>query len=249
MSDELPPLGPELEGLFDAARRDLPSAAMKAKARAALGLPAPVVSATPSPASPPTAPPSGSAGAGAGTVAGAGSAATTASIGATVVKGLLVVGLAGGAYLLGVRTGETRARDEFAALPPKTVVVERVVEKEVEKLVIAPIAEPVDAGRAIARRPAEPAPEVDDLPAELALLDAARGALAAKDGARALSVLAKYEATFPRGAMVSDARLLRLEALLLAGKRADAEALAKKLAATTDSELVRERVRRLLDAR
>lgn len=240
MSDELPPLGPELEGLFSAAREDLPAATAKAKARAALGLPA----AAPAPATPQAPASAGLTPPGAGAV-------TTAGVGATtVVKGLLVLGLAGGAYVLGVRVGDGRAREELAAVPLKTVVVEKVVEKVVERVVTVPTVAPaVDAGTLKATRPSGQAPDTDDLTAELALLDAARKALTAKDAAQALGALTKYDAAFPRGSMKSDAQLLRLEALLLAGRRAEAETLGKKLSSTTDSELVRERVRRLLDAR
>lgn len=237
MSDELPPLGSELEAMFDAAKAELPSAAAKAKARAALGLPSAVV--TP-PAPAPAAPATG---------------ATTSAAGSlTVVKGLLVLGLVGGAYALGVRTGDTRAREAFAALPPKTVIVEVPVPAKPEPIVEVPVVavavDVPDAG--VVKAPPVKRPVVedaDDLTAELALLDAARTTLAANDTAKALATLSKYDATFPRGTMRTDAQLLRLETLLKAGRRAEAETLGKKLSSATDSELVRERVRRLLDAK
>ncbi|MER2561610.1 MAG: hypothetical protein ABTQ32_12865 [Myxococcaceae bacterium] len=237
MSDELPPLGPELEGLFDAAKSDLPSAAAKAKARAMLGLPPPAVI-----------PPSTPAPAAASTPA---VVPATSALGATVVKGVLVLGLVSGAYAVGLRTGDTRAREELAALPPKTVVVERIVEVPAPVVLPAPVAEVVDAGAPASIKPVKK-PEVeqpDDLMAELAFVDGARKALAGKDAAAALSSLAAYDSKFPRGTMRTDAQLLKLEALLLAGRRSDAEALGKKVSATTDSELVRERVKRLLDAK
>ncbi|MDP1920618.1 MAG: hypothetical protein Q8L14_30525 [Myxococcales bacterium] len=232
MSDELPPLGSELEAMFDAAKAELPSAAAKAKARAALGLPSAVVT-PPAPAAPAT--------------------AATSSAGAlTVVKGLVVLGLVAGSYALGVRTGDTRAREAFAALPPKTVIVEVPVPAKPEPVVeVALVAADVpDAGAVkapVAKRPV--VEESDDLMAELALLDAARTTLAENDPTKALATLSKYDATFPRGTMRTDAQLLRLETLLKAGRRAEAETLGKKLSSATDSELVRERVRRLLDAK
>ncbi|MBL8939443.1 MAG: hypothetical protein JNM69_33085 [Archangium sp.] len=236
MSDELPPLGPELEGLFDAAKSDVPSAAAKARARAMLGLPTPAV-----------VPPAAS------TTPAVSTPAVSSGLGLTAVKGLLVLGLLGGAYVVGVRVGDSRAREELAALPPKTVVVEKVVEVRVpaEPVVPSPVAEVVDAGatvpvKAVKKPEAE---QPDDLMAELAFVDGARKALAAKDAANALTSLAAYDAKFPRGTMRTDAQLLKLEALLLAGRRSDAEALGKKVTSTTDSELVRERVKRLLDAK
>ncbi|MBM4783839.1 MAG: hypothetical protein GQE15_39725 [Archangiaceae bacterium] len=238
MSDELPPLGPELEGLFDAAKSDVPSAAAKAKARAMLGLPTPAVL----PPSTPTAP----------TVSTP--APVSSGLGLTAVKGVLVLGLLGGAYVIGVRVGDSRAREEFAALPPKTVVVEKVVEVRVpaEPVVVPPpVAEVVDAGASVLVTPVKTVDvdQPDDLMAELAFVDGARKALAAKDATAALASLSAYDAKFPRGTMRTDAQLLKLEALLLAGRRGDAEALGKKVTSTTDSELVRERVKRLLDAK
>lgn len=238
MSDELPPLGPELDAMFDAAKAELPSAAAKAKARAALGLPTAVVT-PPAPSAPATTP---------------ATVATTSSGALTVVKGLLVLGLVGGAYALGVRAGDSRAREEFAALPPKTVVVEVPVPAKplpvgdvpaVPVVVDTPDAAGVKAQ--VVKRPI--VEQVDDLTAELALLDAARTKLAANDTAQALVTLSKYDASFPRGTMRTDAQLLRLETLLKAGRRAEAETLGKKISGSTDSELVRQRVRRLLDAK
>jgi hypothetical protein len=235
MSDELPPLGPELEGLFDAAKSDVPSAAAKAKARAMLGLPTPAVVPPSTPAPAVSTP-----------------ATVSSGLGMTAVKSVLVLGLIGGAYVVGMRVGDSRAREEFAALPPKTVVVEKIVQVPAEPVVVPPpVLEVVDSGAPALVKPVKK-PEVeqpDDLMAELAFVDGARKALAAKDARAALGSLAAYETKFPRGTMRTDAQLLKLEALLLAGKRADAEALGKKVTSTTDSELVRERVKRLLDAK
>lgn len=243
MSDDLPPLGPELEGLLKAAKDELPSAAAKAKARAALGLPAVAPPPSTAPAAPSAAP---------GTAAGTGAA--SASVGVTTVKVGLVVALVGASFAVGLKVGDSRAREELAALPPKTVIVEKLVPAPPPPVVEPPVvvAEVVDAGLAVP--PVKPpkkveAPAEDDLSAELALLDGAKKALAAKDAPTALAVLTKYDAAFPRGAMRTDAQLLQLEALLLGGKRREAEALGKKVSTATDSELVRDRVRRLLDAK
>lgn len=234
MSDELPPLGPELEGLFDAAKSDVPSAAAKAKARAMLGLPTPAVVPPSTPAPAVSTP-----------------ATVSSGLGLTAVKGVLVLGLIGGAYVVGMRVGDSRAREELAALPPKTVIVEKLVQVPAEPVAAPPVVEAVDAGSPVPVKPSKkPAPDQpDDLMAELAFVDGARKALAAKDTTSALASLAGYEAKFPRGALRTDAQLLKLEALLLAGKRTEAEALGKKVTSTTDSELVRERVKRLLDAK
>lgn len=236
MSDELPPLSSDLRALLDAGKTDAPRAASKAAARAALGLPAPsVVAAAPSPSPAPAAP----------------VASVSSGVGAFVVKAVVVLGLAGGAYTAGVRVGTERTKLEYEAVPPKTVIVEVPVKVEVP--VPAPVVvEAVDAGvpvPVVKKRPVDDVPSADDLPAELALLDEAKRAVSAKDPAAALQAVAKYDARFARGSLKTDAQLIKLEALLLAGKRSEAEALGKKLSASTSSELVRERVRRLLDAK
>jgi hypothetical protein len=88
-------------------------------------------------------------------------------------------------------------------------------------------------------KPATPKPSAtfDGLPgpdprlaAELALIDRARAAVDAKDGARALAELSKHEQQFGRSArLLPEARYLRLEALLLTQDRSGAEAQARKI--------------------
>lgn len=229
MSDELPPPSDELNELFRAARREAPGAAGKAAARAALGLPTMGVASVPKPVSP-TAP-----------------VATSAAV-STALKAVLVLGLAGAAYTVGVRVGEERAKTTYEALPPKTVVVEVPVAAPILEVAPAPGAVAVDAGVVPKPKVRVDTPSADDLPAELLLLDEAKRAINEKKASAALEALTTYDTRFPRGAMRVDAQLLRLEALLIAGRRADAESLAKKVAASTSSELVRERVKRLLDA-
>jgi hypothetical protein len=63
------------------------------------------------------------------------------------------------------------------------------------------------------------------VPAELATLDQARGALAAGEPARALAILDSYTVTYPRAAMAPEATVLRIEALVRAGDRPAAERL------------------------
>ena len=58
---------------------------------------------------------------------------------------------------------------------------------------------------------------------ELSMLDRARNALGAGEPARALSILDAYSARFPRGSMVPEATVLRIEALVRAGDRDGAQ--------------------------
>jgi TolA-binding protein len=64
---------------------------------------------------------------------------------------------------------------------------------------------------------------------EVARLDRAKSAVAAGQGAVALQELDAYAREFPTGSLRGEATLLRVDALLLAGDRAGAAALAKAL--------------------
>lgn len=58
-----------------------------------------------------------------------------------------------------------------------------------------------------------------DLSPQIALIDGARAALAAGDGARANALASRYEAQFPNGAFSQEAEVLRIEAMLAQGDR------------------------------
>ncbi len=255
-----------LRHLLDAAAKDVAPAAAKAKARLALGLPpvAPVV--TP-PTQPPTAPPvSGGA--------ASGSASVAASQGAAL-KLLAVVALAGGTFVAGLKVGDTRARQELAALAPPAAAPSTAPsdsppapsQPSEVPLPVAPAAPPspvqpsavtpppTAAPTPVAPPPPAPArpkpttpPEEDLLALELELVEQARVALAQQQPAKALSTLATYEQRVPKGALRDEAQLLKLEALVKAGRRPEAEALGEALSRHTGSELVRDRIKGLLRA-
>jgi hypothetical protein len=85
-----------------------------------------------------------------------------------------------------------------------------------------------------------------ELPAELAMLKQARGALQAGDAASALSTLDRYHLQFPHGAMAPEAALLRIEALAKAGDHAAARRTADALLASDPESPYAARVRPLL---
>lgn len=123
---------------------------------------------------------------------------------------------------------------------------------------VAPAGEPVVEAQPV---PAPPAPEVkpprpvprvnapepeDDLARELALLDEARREVASAPD-RALVVLERHRRQFPRGSLKTEAELLRLEALVHAGRREEARVLGAKLAGRDGAGPLAERVNRLLE--
>ncbi|HSS39607.1 MAG TPA: hypothetical protein VLT58_12640 [Polyangia bacterium] len=106
---------------------------------------------------------------------------------------------------------------------------------------VAPVAPVAEAAPVIARthRHVAPAARAGDLRAEIALLDAARAAASTGDGARALTLLRRYDATFPAGTFRPESAALQIEALARLGQIDRARALGQAfIAAHPDSPLV-----------
>ena len=80
----------------------------------------------------------------------------------------------------------------------------------------------------VAAAPRSPEPT---LAAEVQALEQAQRALAARDPAAAQRALDRYDADFPAGKLAAEGVVLRVRALLLAGERARALALARAFAA------------------
>jgi outer membrane protein assembly factor BamD (BamD/ComL family) len=84
---------------------------------------------------------------------------------------------------------------------------------------------------------------------EVASLDAARRALARGNAANAVSLLVAHETRFPSGTLTPEARVLRIRALLAAGRRDEAEKLASQFLAANPGSPHAARIRSLLSAR
>lgn len=105
----------------------------------------------------------------------------------------------------------------------------------------------VDAGQAVVAPTKKPLVTDDDaLARELALLDEARLQLA-KEPRAALTTLERHRAQFPRGALKLEADLLRVEAQLKLGRRAEATRLAEALKKADTEGLVHDRLERLFE--
>jgi len=85
-----------------------------------------------------------------------------------------------------------------------------------------------------------------DFSAQIALIDAARAAVAAKEDARAMELLRRYESRFPAGSFRPEAEAITIEALVHLGKLAEARALAKRFLAEHRRGLLSDRVARLV---
>ncbi|HVU04123.1 MAG TPA: hypothetical protein VHE30_20335 [Polyangiaceae bacterium] len=116
---------------------------------------------------------------------------------------------------------------EAASEPTKTVEPVREEPKMAPPVLRAPGAPPVQAA---ANDPA-PAPDLgrtQSLAAELAPLERARRALVTQDAEAALRELDSYERTPRSGVLDAEAEILRVEALLQAGRGSEARALAER---------------------
>jgi TolA-binding protein len=167
----------------------------------------------------------------------------------------------GGALLVGawaLRRSQPSAppADERAVAPTLAPTSEHT---EPAHAVAPPAPEPI----ALPATPAEPPPRVRMAPVarapiasvptaapslaeEIATIDRARRALYDHDAHGALRALDEHDRRFPSGALAPEAQVLRVEALLAAGDRPGAEAVANRLLAASPSGPQAERVRMLL---
>jgi TolA-binding protein len=85
------------------------------------------------------------------------------------------------------------------------------------------------------------------LDAEIALLDAARDAIAAHDPARALRLLDDHRQQFPNGQLLQEATYVRVKALLERGSRAEAERAARQFLESHPESPHAKRIRALFE--
>jgi hypothetical protein len=97
-----------------------------------------------------------------------------------------------------------------------------------------------------AKPEAKPAP-AGDLAAELSALDVARSKLAAGDASGALAKLDDYSRSFPRGRLVLEAEVLRIDALAKSGQTDVAKKRAETFLRRHPNSVLASRVRGFLD--
>jgi len=108
-----------------------------------------------------------------------------------------------------------------------------------------------DTGKLTEVSPKKPAPSgatttADSLTRELALIDAARRAVARGDGSGALRQLDTYSRRYPKGALRTEASVLRIEALIAKGDRAGAKRLGNAFLLRSPNGPYARRIRSLL---
>ncbi len=220
--------------LLEASARERPSVELTERMQKALGI---------------------SLAAGAATAAGAAkaqaaaaSAATPAVVWPAISIGVLALAVTGA--VVGVRS---TAGHHVAARPTPAIAI-----SSPPSPLVAPAAQPVPAAqieRRVAAAPTHhhvaPAATPADLRAEIALVDAARSAVASGAGERALALLGRYDTSYPRGTFRPEAAALRIEALAHLGRTVQARALAQRFIAAHGDSPLADRVARVtgLEAR
>ncbi len=91
--------------------------------------------------------------------------------------------------------------------------------------------------------PAVATPAAEPVAVQLAALSAIRGALAAHDPARALTLLADFDRRNPSSSLTEEVAVLRIDALVDSGLRAEAETLADAFLHAHPASVFAERVR------
>jgi hypothetical protein len=116
-------------------------------------------------------------------------------------------------------------------------------------LASAPQVAPPALSSGVPRRPpAADAPAVSSLLAERETLDRARSALAQWDGARALALVDEHTRMFPRPQLAEEREALGVQALVIAGRYAEARARGAQFRATWPSSLFLPAVDATLDS-
>jgi hypothetical protein len=125
------------------------------------------------------------------------------------------------------KVSDTRAQPEASSVPPNAPA--------------RPLGNAV--GSSSPREPSgSPKPTLRD---EIALVDEARAALRAGNAEQVLTLCRKYEARHPRGSFGPEISALRIEALVRAGRRAEARALAERFVSQWKGTPLADRVSRM----
>lgn len=149
----------------------------------------------------------------------------TKIIGAVVIGGAVA---AGGYYATRPAPVDPTPTAVVAPPPPTTVaaITAPPTPSAIETTSAASPPPPPPATVAVTPKKATPAPSSSSLTQEVMMLGRVRSALAANNPDEALRVLDQYHAQFPAGKMASEEPVLRVQALMAKGDRAQAKAVA-----------------------
>jgi hypothetical protein len=221
--------------LLQAARNERPSPELSARMAAGLGI---SVGAALTTAAAPAA-------AAAPAVAAATKTATLSAVSGWVSAGVLAVAVTAG--VAGVRMSHVPAPAPSAVAPAATLQIAPPVADPPRAQPV--VAVPGPRSEKIRRRPSAPAvapAPASDLRDQIALIDAARGAVKVGASDRALVLLRRYDASYPGGAFEPEALALRVEALDQASRHAEARTLGRDFLARYPRSPLADRVARVV---
>jgi hypothetical protein len=184
-----------------------------------------------------------------GTALGTGVAAPKAAAGSTALLPWISVGVLGlvvAGAVVGTRAWRTSVRQERPASPAVSAVVPPPTATAPVEFAPAAVAESSPSVTATApthRRPVAAA--TSDLRDQILMVDAARAALVAGAGERALELLRHYQDRYPAGSFRPEAAALKVEALTKLGRNAEARVLAERFVAEYGKIPLADRVARV----
>jgi hypothetical protein len=151
-----------------------------------------------------------------------------------------------GVWVARTRTTQTVQLTQPSDAPSRPQRPQPVVEPSPALAIAPPEAPPAAAPPREARAVASPAARSSALSDEVATLQVARTALADRDANAALAALDRYKSRFAGGRLGPEATVLRIEALMLRGDRAQALALADRFESSNPKSPYAERIRSIL---
>ena len=188
---------------------------------------------------------------GVGVATTAAGAAGTASL-ATKLVGIALLASVGTGVVLVHSASEKAAVAPPAAsvaTPPKVAVTaspEPSAASPEPALALEPASEASEPSAKLAAKPKAAPSASSSLSRELQVLKQAHEAIARGNPNGALAALDDYHARFPQGALGAEETVIRVQALLARGDRAQAAAVAKKFSAAHPDSLYARRVERLV---
>jgi hypothetical protein len=164
------------------------------------------------------------------------------------ISGALVAVVVVGAFMVGRGGDVSVASRPNVAVPPKVALSTASPAPSNEG---PSAAMPAAENEAPVSPPTPAAPrargqgQVAELAAQIALVDAARTALAKGRAERALSIVSDYQTDYPSGTFRPEVSAIKIEALVKLGRKAEARALAERFVKSYGPGPLAERVSRL----
>lgn len=230
--------------LLEAASREQPSAELSERMAKGLGIAlVPGLAATAAP----------KASTATGTAASA-VAQGSSSLVPWVSGALVAVGVVVGAYITTLHGSKSPAARTPLSAPSAPPSVAEPVASLARPAPVAPVADEPLTSQESAPKAAQIPPSArgshstpaGELAAQIALVDAARHALASGSPQRALSIAREYQAQYPRGTFRPEVAAVKIEALMKLGRTSEARALAERFVVSYGAGPLATRVARLV---